>query len=70
MTKARRFEFEVGRLTCANSIFSFFLQEDIELNPEFAVLGINLVTLYLTLEEIPFALNVREAFLEVVEVKN
>ena len=53
-----------------NAIFSFFLQEDIELNPEFAVLGINLVTLYLTLEEIPFALNVREAFLEVVEVKN
>ncbi len=48
-----------------NSIFTFFLQEDIELNPEFAVLGINLVTLYLTLEQIPFAINVKRAFFEV-----
>ena len=48
-----------------NAIFTFFLKEDIPLNPEFAVLGISLVTLYLTLQEIPFALNVKESFLQV-----
>ena len=32
-----------------NTIFSYFLKEDIPLNPEFAVLGAMLVTLYLTL---------------------
>ncbi len=50
-----------------NSIFTYFLKEDIPLNPEFAVLGINLVTLYLTLQEIPFELNVRDVFVEVYE---
>lgn len=50
-----------------NKIFTYFFKEDIPLNPEFAVLGINLVTLYLTLEDIPYELNVREAFIEVYE---
>lgn len=50
-----------------NSIFTYFLKEDIPLNPEFAVLGINLVTLYLTLQDIPFKLNVRDVFIEVYE---
>ena len=50
-----------------NSIFTYFLKEDIPLNPEFAVLGINLVTLYLTLQDIPFELNVRDVFIEVYE---
>lgn len=50
-----------------NNIFTYFLKEDIPLNPEFAVLGINLVTLYLTLQDIPYELNVREAFLDVYE---
>lgn len=48
-----------------NEIFSFFLKEDVPLNPEFAVLGVNLVTLYLTLQELPHELNVSEAFREV-----
>jgi len=50
-----------------NAIFSYFLKEDIPLNPEFAVLGINLVTLYLTLQEIPHELNVKEVFNQVVQ---
>ena len=50
-----------------NSIFTYFLKEDIPLNPEFAVLGINLVTLYLTLQDIPYELNVRDVFVEVYE---
>lgn len=51
-----------------NAIFSFFLKEDIPLNPEFAVLGVYLVTLYLTLEQIPYALSVRDAFCEVAQL--
>lgn len=50
-----------------NNIFSYFLKEDIPLNPEFAVLGINLVTLYLTLQEIPYPLDVKNAFITVIE---
>jgi hypothetical protein len=50
-----------------NAIFSYFLKEDIPLNPEFAVLGVYLVTLYLTLQDIPFALNVSNVFSEVVQ---
>lgn len=49
-----------------NNIFTYFLKEDIPLNPEFAVLGINLVTLYLTLQDIPYELNVRDIFVEVL----
>lgn len=45
-----------------NTIFSFFLKNDIPLNPEFAVLGLCLVTLYLNLEEIDYPLDVRGAF--------
>ena len=48
-----------------NKIFSFFLKEDIPLNPEFAVLGINLVTMYLTLQNISAPLDVNSVFLEV-----
>lgn len=48
-----------------NTIFSFFIKEDIPLNPEFAVLGALLVTLYTTLQEIDAELNVREAFLSI-----
>jgi predicted unusual protein kinase regulating ubiquinone biosynthesis (AarF/ABC1/UbiB family) len=48
-----------------NAIFTHFLKEDIPLNPEFAVLGVCLVTLYLTLQDIPFELNVSNAFSEV-----
>ncbi len=48
-----------------NEIFSYFLKEDIPLNPEFAILGVYLVTLYLTLEDIPHALNVSEVFKDV-----
>ena len=48
-----------------NTIFSYFLKEDIPLNPEFAVLGAMLVTLYLTLESIPNELSARDAFVEV-----
>lgn len=48
-----------------NQIFSYFLKEDIPLNPEFAILGVYLVTLYLTLEDIPAALNVSEVFNDV-----
>ncbi len=51
-----------------NAIFSFFVKEDIPLNPEFAVLGVMLVTLYTTLEEIPYKLNVRQAFIEVFDL--
>lgn len=50
-----------------NNIFSYFLKEDIPLNPEFAVLGINLVTLYMNLQKIPHELNVSEAFFEVAK---
>lgn len=49
-----------------NVIFSYFLKEDIPLNPEFAILGVYLVTLYLTLQEFPHALDVRDAFTKVV----
>ena len=48
-----------------NEIFSYFLKEDIPLNPEFAILGVYLVTLYLTLEDIPDALNVSDVFKDV-----
>lgn len=48
-----------------NAIFSYFLKEDIPLNPEFAVLGVNLVTLYLTLQDIPHDLDVSGVFKEV-----
>lgn len=48
-----------------NAIFSYFLRNDIPLNPEFAVLGICLVTLYLTLQEIPESMEVNRVFLEV-----
>jgi hypothetical protein len=48
-----------------NHIFAYFLKEDIPLNPEFAVLGINLVTLYLTLQESADAIDVKEVFKEV-----
>lgn len=51
-----------------NAIFSFFLKEDIPLNPEFAVLGINLVTMYLTLQNISTPLDVKAVFLEVHHV--
>jgi predicted unusual protein kinase regulating ubiquinone biosynthesis (AarF/ABC1/UbiB family) len=51
--------------TSFNNIFSFFLQEDIPLNPEFALLGVNLVTLYLTLEQISGPIDVHEIFLQV-----
>lgn len=50
-----------------NTIFSHFLKNDIPLNPEFAVLGINLVTLYLTLQEIPEELDVSKVFKEITE---
>lgn len=50
-----------------NNIFSYFLKEDIPLNPEFAVLGITLVTLYQTLQDIPYELNVSDVFKEVFE---
>lgn len=50
-----------------NKIFTYFLKEDIPLNPEFAVLGAMLVTLYVTLEKIPHSLNVHQSFLEVFE---
>ena len=49
-----------------NIIFAFFLKEDIPLNPEFAVLGVNLVTLYSALQTVPYALNVREVFMQVI----
>jgi hypothetical protein len=48
-----------------NHIFAYFLKEDIPLNPEFAVLGVNLVTLYLTLQESSDAIDVKEVFKEV-----
>lgn len=48
-----------------NTIFSYFLKEDIPLNPEFAILGVCLVTLYLTLQDIPHALSVSSVFSEV-----
>lgn len=50
-----------------NKIFAHFLKEDIPLNPEFALLGAMLVTLYVTLEKIPHSLNVHNAFIEVFE---
>jgi hypothetical protein len=48
-----------------NEIFSFFIKKDIPLNPEFAVLGLALVTLYSVLQEIPEALDVKSSFLSV-----
>ena len=50
-----------------NAIFSHFIKEDIPLNPEFAVLGAMLVTLYLTLESIPEELSTKDAFVEVAQ---
>ncbi len=47
-----------------NEIFTFFLKEDIPLNPEFAVLGIALVTLYSVLEDIPEEIDVRSSFIK------
>ena len=66
--KTQAVKFSLNRLQESfNSIFTYFLKEDIPLNPEFAVLGINLVTLYLTLQDIPYELNVRDVFIEVYE---
>jgi hypothetical protein len=50
-----------------NTIFTYFLKEDIPLNPQFAVLGLNLVTLYSTLQTIPEKLNVFGAFKAAVD---
>lgn len=66
--KTGEVQFSLSKLQSSfDAIFSFFLKEDIPLNPEFAVLGINLVTLYLTLEKIPHPINVSEAFFKVLE---
>lgn len=48
-----------------NVIFSYFLKNDIALNPEFAVLGVCLATLYLSLQSIPVPLDVSAAFKDV-----
>jgi hypothetical protein len=61
--KVATVKFSLKKLQASfNEIFSYFLKEDIPLNPEFAILGVYLVTLYLTLEDIPEALNVSEVF--------
>lgn len=61
--KTAAVKFSLKKLQASfNEIFSYFLKEDIPLNPEFAILGVYLVTLYLTLEDIPDALNVSEVF--------
>jgi hypothetical protein len=63
-------KFSLSKLQSSfDAIFSFFLREDIPLNPEFAVLGINLVTMYLTLEKLPHSINVSEVFFKVVAGK-
>ena len=64
--KTAAVKFSLKKLQASfNEIFSYFLKEDIPLNPEFAILGIYLVTLYSTLENIPEALNVSEVFSEI-----
>jgi hypothetical protein len=64
--KERPIKFSLTKLQSSfNEIFSSFIKNDIPLNPEFAVLGIALVTLYKTLEQIPEELDVKKAFLEV-----
>ncbi len=61
-------KFSLGKIQDSfNAIFSHFLKNDIPLNPEFALLGIYLVTLYLTLQEIPDELNVNAVFNEVIQ---
>lgn len=68
--KSGAVRFSLSKLQSSfDSIFSFFIKEDIPLNPEFAVLGINLVTLYLTLEKVPFAINVSDVFFKVLANK-
>jgi hypothetical protein len=47
-----------------NEIFSFFIKKNIPLNPEFAVLGLALVTLYSELQKISHPLDVKGAFLK------
>ncbi len=47
-----------------NEIFSFFIKKNIPLNPEFAVLGLALVTLYNELQKISHPLDVKSAFLK------
>ncbi len=49
-------------------IFAYFLKNNISLNPEFAVFGIYLTTLYSTLENIPDKLNVKKSFNETYEI--
>lgn len=49
-----------------DEIFSFFLKNDIRLHPEFALLGVYLVTLYSTLQEIDQALDVKAAFFKAI----
>lgn len=50
-----------------NEIFSFFIKKNIPLNPEFAVLGLALVTLYNELQKISHPLDVKGAFLKAHE---
>lgn len=65
--KSEPVQFKIAKLQESfEEIFSFFIKEDIPLNPEFAVLGVCLVTLYLTLQDIPHKLNVRNAFQQVI----
>ncbi|MBY0415395.1 MAG: hypothetical protein K2Q18_14580 [Bdellovibrionales bacterium] len=65
--KNKNVKFSLSKLQDSfNVIFSHFLKEDIPLNPEFAILGVYLVTLYLTLQDIPHELDVFSAFSEVV----
>lgn len=68
--KSAPVKFSLSNLQASfDAIFSFFIRESIPLNPEFAVLGINLVTMYLTLEKIPFPINVSEVFFKVLAVQ-
>lgn len=63
-------KFSLSKLQSSfDAIFSYFIKEDVPLNPEFAVLGINLVTLYLTLEKISSPINVSEVFFKVLAAK-
>ena len=50
-----------------NEIFSFFIKKNIPLHPEFAVLGLALVTLYNELQKISHPLDVKTAFLKAHE---
>ncbi len=64
--KSGLIRFSLAKLQVSfNEIFAFFLKKDIPLNPEFAVLGVALVTLYSVLQEIPEALDVKSAFMKV-----